>query len=374
MKTDLWNKSFGLSLSRAFNSVILLYVFVVLFLFCSVLIGHSIYAVTVSQKDSKAFSRSKINVYDNKIAFVEPTFTYAAYQNGSFYNFYKLYSPLLYDNNKTIITTNLDLLKNRPIPHGPFPYYEHPSYFDIPYINYSNILLQHVKYNSTQVRNITDVNVHDGKIFQPNGTNAYDILFLFHNEYLTQPEYNNLKHFVLNGGTIVFTDANILTTEVSYNKTTDTITLINGHDWKLNDTFAQKGPTERWLSENKEWMGSNFLNIPSNFKVYFGNNPFNYTHSEEQFVNNPNAKILLDYHAYNLTRAFKNATVATYEMNYGNGKVVNLGIWGHTLVNNAAFINYFDKVIMPIALNHAKNDILNKKTSISKIPFEGKTQ
>ena len=57
----------------------------------------------------------------------------------------------------------------------------------------------------------------------------YDILFLFHNEYLTQNEYTNLKNFVLNGGTIVFTEANALFAEVSYNNASNSITLVNGH-------------------------------------------------------------------------------------------------------------------------------------------------
>jgi hypothetical protein len=50
-----------------------------------------------------------------------------------------------------------------------------------------------------------DEDVHDGHIFNTdnNKTNAYDILLLFHNEYVTQNQYNNLKQFVSNGGTIV---------------------------------------------------------------------------------------------------------------------------------------------------------------------------
>ncbi len=171
----------------------------------------------------------------------------------------------------------------------------------------------------------------------------------FHNEYATQDEYNNLKKFVINGGTIVFTDASILFAEVIYNKTNDSIALVKGHYWKFNGKYAQPGPSEIWVKENTEWMESNFLDIPSNYKVYFNNNPFNYTHSEEQYVTNPNAKILLNFEAYNLTSRFSNATVDTYEMDYGKGKVINLGIWGHILVSNKVFLNYFDNVIIQIA-------------------------
>jgi hypothetical protein len=286
-----------------------------------------------------------------KVALIEPTFTYAAYQNGSFYNFYAKYSNLLWDDDRSIIsiTTDLDLLKDRPIPHGPFPYYTHPEYNDMPYIDYFNVILQHIKKDYTFISKISDVDVHEGNIFQDNGKNAYDVLFLFHSEYVTQSEYNNLKKFVSNGGTIVFTEANILYAEVSYNKSSDSISLVSGHDWKFDGNSATNGLSERWLDENKEWMGSNFLDIPSWEKVYFRNNPFNYNHTEEQYVTNPDAKILLNYEAYNLTDNYQNAIVATYVMNYGKGKVVNLGIWGHTLTHNEKFLTYFDTVIIPIA-------------------------
>ena len=67
-----------------------------------------------------------INYINNKtIAFVENTFTYDRYRNGSIFMtsikniFYRLESTIT-------ITTDLNLLKNRPIPHGPFPYYANP--------------------------------------------------------------------------------------------------------------------------------------------------------------------------------------------------------------------------------------------------------
>ena len=283
------------------------------------------------------------------VAFVEPTFTYAAYRAGSFYNFYQKYSGK--DPNNKTITADLDLLENRPIPHGPFPYFAHPSYSDIPYIDYFNIVFDHVKKKDPSVAHLTDVDVDQGKIFQPDGKNAYDVLFLFHNEYETQAEYNNLRQFVSNGGTIVFTEANVFFAEVSYNKTYDSITLVKGHYWKLDSNGATPSVSERWLNESGEWMGSNFFDVDSNLKVKFGNNPFNYTHSEEQYVTNPKAKIMIDYKAYDIpNKDFQNATVATYEMNYGKGRVINLGIWGHIVENNQAFLKYLDNVIIPLAL------------------------
>jgi YVTN family beta-propeller protein len=289
--------------------------------------------------------------YHKTIAFIEPTFTYAAYQKGSFYNFYDKYQNATDAVNKTI-TTDLDMLKNKPIPHGPFQYFnDPPDFLSIPYIDYFKVLQDHVKRVDPFVTNLTDVDVHEGNIFRNDGSNAYDVLFMFHNEYVTASEYNNLRQFVSNGGTIIFTDANIFFAEVSYNKTNDSITLARGHYWKFVDGIgATRSVSERWLNENKEWMGSNFFDVPSNYKIYFRNNPFNYTHSEEQYVTNPNAKILINYETTYSSEKYPNPTIATYYMYYGKGRVINLGIWGHTLVNNKAFLNYFDHNIIPLAL------------------------
>jgi hypothetical protein len=333
-------------------------------------------AIPITHKNSSRWSfpvllpQVTINhIYSKRIAFVEPTFTYAAYRNGSFYDFYIKYNritnqpPLPKLPAIPAIKTDLNLLQNRPIPHGPFPYYAYPTQPpDIPYINYFKILLQQVKSKDPFVTNITDVDVHEGKIFLTNGSNAYDVLFLFHNEYVTGSEYNNLKQFVSDGGTIVFTEANTLYAEVSYNKANDSITFVKGHQWRFDGKSASRSIGERWLDENKNWTGSNFLDITSNIHtIHLNNNPFNYTHGEEQYVTNPNAKILLDYHVSFLTHKYVpvNATVATYRMDYGKGKIINLGIWGHELTKNTAFLNYFGNVIIPIALG--PNEQINSK-------------
>ena len=107
-------------------------------------------------------------------------------------------------------------------------------------------------------------------------------------------------------------------------------------------------------------MGSNFLNIPSDYKVYFKNNIFNYTHTKEQYVTNPKANILIDYLAYNLTSNFPNVTVATYMMPYGKGNAINLGIWEHILTKNSQFLKYFDNVIVPPTLDSSTIENNNK--------------
>ncbi|MGB8034487.1 MAG: DUF4350 domain-containing protein, partial [Nitrososphaeraceae archaeon] len=47
--------------------------------------------------------------------------------------------------------------------------------------------------------------------FVKNGitSNRYDIMIIGHQEYVTQREYNNLKQFVANGGTLIVLDGNM---------------------------------------------------------------------------------------------------------------------------------------------------------------------
>ncbi|HET6588532.1 MAG TPA: N,N-dimethylformamidase beta subunit family domain-containing protein [Candidatus Nitrosocosmicus sp.] len=295
---------------------------------------------------------------NKKVALVLPSFTWAAYQNDSFYNFYSLYSYIQFANREVniSITNNTYLLQDRPIPQGPFVYYsdlEEEPY--IPYINYINLAKDLYRNHGINPVNITDGDVDQGKIFNPDGTNAYDILFLFHNEYVTQAEYDNLKKFVTNGGTIVFGDGNVLYAEVKYHKNNNTISLVRGHNWNFDQNrTAWKGPAERWLDETREWVGSNFLDIPANYPLRFNNNPFNYTHSEENYVANPNAKILIDYGLTGVPRysgQYLGAIVATYEMDYGKGRIIHMGLWGHMLAQNNEFVNFLNNEIIPLSLN-----------------------
>jgi hypothetical protein len=129
--------------------------------------------------------------------------------------------------------------------------------------------------------------------------------------------------------------------------------------------------------------------------VIFGNNPFNYTHFEENYVTNASAKILIDYNAtfmdiagaesfpppapsqapIPLARGIlrdllgqnnqgeyldeedqadwqnnENKRIATYELRHGQGKVLMLGIYGQNLFNNTRFLNFFDNIILSRAI------------------------
>src|SRR5215208_6436533 len=305
-----------------------------------------------------------------RVAFVKPSFTFAAYQLNGFYNFYDKDHDQA-EEETTNVTTDLNLLTVR-VPDGPYLHYNDDP-FDRPRIpsqqQYYDTLRELVEEKTSQnlaidIADITDKEVHEGSIFDSAGNNVYDVLFLFHQEYVTQAEYDNLWKFVVqNGGTIVFNDANIFTVEVKYDSATDTVTLVRGHGWAYDGNSAWRAENERWLNENQQWVGSNFIEIPANENVTFSNNPFNYDHSEEQIVTNPNAMIIFDFGvmeqtSYEIGEEIDNeqhflgfGKVAVYEMVSGKGKVINIGIYAHKLEDNEAFLDFYEEEILSRALD-----------------------
>ena len=291
------------------------------------------------------------------IGFVRPTFTEAAYQEHGFYRFYQKYGFPPFGVN---ITTDLDMLTV----NTPPSIAELHNDYDI--LNLSNLtaliplngtglddisfegypdaqdfwmpFIEHVKKVAPNaiVTVMRDEDVNSGHIFL-NGNvsiNAYDILLLFHDEYVTQKMYDNYKRFVENGGTIVFIDGNIFYAEVRYDEDDRAISLVEGHNWKFDGKIATRSMPERWYNETRQWVGGNWLvNFIAN-KVIFTNNIFNYTHHEEQFVSNPEARIIIDYGIrfpeddYIEDPSLANKTVATYTLNYGEGKVIMVGLFG----------------------------------------------
>jgi N,N-dimethylformamidase beta subunit-like protein len=91
--------------------------------------------------------------------------------------------------------------------------------------------IDHVKkdFPNAMITVMRDEDAHDGHIFydDDNKTNAYDVLILFHNEYVTQNEYANLRQFVKNGGNIVFIDSNTFYAQVRYDRDNHKITLVS---------------------------------------------------------------------------------------------------------------------------------------------------
>ncbi|MGA7977288.1 MAG: N,N-dimethylformamidase beta subunit family domain-containing protein, partial [Nitrososphaeraceae archaeon] len=277
----------------------------------------------------------------HRVAFVQPSFTAGAYNVGGFYTFYPMYASV---NLGSSVTTNLRNL-TAVIPE---------VLADEKFYGPLNGQIKQFA-PETLVSIIRDEDVHNGYIFGSDGRNAYDVLFLLHDEYATPSSYDNFKRFVSNGGTIVFLDGNVFYAQVAYNKNMHTVTLVKGHDWEFNGTAATKSVHERYFNETKQWVGSNFLYSDINLPIPFENNPFNYTHFEENYVNNPIATILLDYgaqHVYRDDKARTPVKVATYELDYGKGKVIMIGLYGQNLVGNQEFLRFFDHIVLPHSFGH----------------------
>ena len=299
-----------------------------------------------------------------KIAIVNPTFTEAAYSRHAFYTFYGKYSfiPIQKD-----VKTDLDML-------NPYIQYRYNEYIN-PHrsVDIANLSLHtptdhgndYILSLASHLRKIMphalitiirDEDINNGYIFTSNDAgkknnnsknNAYDLLILAHDEYATQTMYNNYKRFVSNGGSILALDGNIFYAEIKYNKNNNTITFVKGHSWQFDGKSAKRDIKERWFNQNREWVGSNFLESTISDNITFKNNPFNYTHFEENFVNNPNDKILVNYDAVIAkNNPFVGSIVATYELDFGKGKVIMIGLYGQRLVYNEAFLRFLDGLIL----------------------------
>jgi N,N-dimethylformamidase beta subunit-like, C-terminal len=267
-----------------------------------------------------------------RIALVERTFTDAAY-NSAFYLFYNIKHDKLSN-----ITKYTNLLSSK----GTKEYTILPEF---------EAIVAHLKWLTPQsnITLLTDADIHDtSSLFMANGTIKYDTILLGHNEYVSQLEYSNLRQYVANGGILILLDGNVLYAEVKYDEKNQTITLVKGHRWEFDGTSASKSVDERWASETTEWVGSNYCEC-YDVDIRFGNNPFGVRHNEEQYITNPDAKIILDYQAYNaskskfLPRDFK---IVTYELDYQKGKVITLGLYTDDLLfNNDKFKKFFDSLL-----------------------------
>jgi hypothetical protein len=284
------------------------------------------------------------------VALVVPIFTGAAY-NKAFYNFYKHYAQVQPGQN---VTQHLNLLSSKLTnPKSRIMSVVTASTYAMRYLAKHLELL--IPKNNISI--LTDIDVDGGRaVFMnnKNTTNRYDILVLGHQEYVTQQEYNNLRTFVANGGTMILLDGNVFYAQVGYDKTTQTITLIKGHGWAFNGKSAWKSVRERWNVETSQWVGSNTFCFLCRIK--FANNPFGYTHDEEEYITNPNDTVFLNYNASfsslipaimknNLTAAHMHM-VAAYELNYKKGKVIGLGIYSDQIIDRRNFLVFLDHIIL----------------------------
>jgi hypothetical protein len=283
-----------------------------------------------------------------RIALVEPTFTAAAYNN-SFYVFYARYNHVIANMN---VTSDLNLLSSKVSMHPTIaPTTQVHSAFAM------LSLLKNLKLISpdSNITVLTDADVDNGSIFNKVGThvnsksNAYDVIILGHQEYVTQQEYNYLRDFVADGGSMILLDGNVFYAQVILNHNTNTITFMKGHGWAFNGKSAWKSVSERWAKETSQWVGSNYLCYTCN--ISFANDPWEYQHHEEQYITNNNDKILMNYNASLIKYPIRTLRpiIATYELNYQKGKVISLGIYSDDIITNKKFVHYFDDLVLRYA-------------------------
>jgi biopolymer transport protein ExbD len=293
-------------------------------------------------KNNNSSKDGRFNKTINNIALIAPTFTAAAYDDNSFYTFYKLYNKTPVGAN---ITSNLGLLSrnitNRDILRASVVMLE---------------LVDNLKLinPNSHITILTDADVDNGSLFNNSNynNNIYDVAVLGHQEYVTQQEYDNLKKFVTNGGTMMLLDGNVFFAEVKYNAHTKTESLVKGHWWAFNGKSAWHSVGERWAQETSQWVGSNYLCYRC--VSAFGNDPFEYIPHEEQYISNHNDSILLDYDAVIKSKIKidnKQPMIATYELKYQKGKVVALGIFSDDVIDNATFNKFFDRLLTKYARN-----------------------
>ena len=127
---------------------------------------------------------------------------------------------------------------------------------------------------------------------------------------------------------------------IEYDSINNKISLVKGHSWSFDGEKAWRDIKERWADENTEWVGSNYCG--NNCHVTFNNNPFSYTHHEEQYITNPNVKILIDYQA----QSPYNFLIAAYELKYGLGKVVSFGIFGDDVFEDNNILSFYEDIIL----------------------------
>ena len=126
---------------------------------------------------------------------------------------------------------------------------------------------------------------------------------------------------------------------MTYNKATNSITLVKGHNFEFNGVYATPGVNDRWGTENAIFVGSS-SNKPSS-STTFGYNPFNYVEDEDNGKRNSKVSVILDY------KSNTNSPVVAYEFVHGSGSVFHVGIYGDQVIEtNPSFQQFLNKLML----------------------------
>lgn len=285
-----------------------------------------------------------------RIAVVKPIFSDTAYSS-AFYNFYSKYAGVT-----DYIATDLNLL-NVTVKDG-WGWSARLNKF----LTSSKASMAGLSLGQS-VELIDEIDVTMGALFD-NETRIYDVVILGFTEYVTIEEYNFYKKFVETGGTLIIMDACNFLAEVRYYPPASPdkvgyLSLVKGHGWEFNGTYAWKSVYHRWPEENRNWVGGNYWKywygehydffqsntshpISAYIRNYYGQNvttSYN-AHEENRLENFTDSQVIGYWHFIDPDEAPKNPVVA-YQHRYGKGSVFHTGIMASDVVDRDEFLQAF---------------------------------
>jgi hypothetical protein len=280
-----------------------------------------------------------------RVAVVKPIFTATAYS--SFYAFYAKYVSTPKDQ---IITSDLGLLNTTLVDSW----------------GWSDGLRQFLSSSDARANGLVlgnnlavlnDVSVSEGGLFYEDGARRFDVVILGFTEYVTSQQYSAYKHFVADGGRLIFMDATNFLAEVRFYSQTNHLALVKGHGWGFDGKKVWHDLRERWSQDSTNWIASNFCcfgygrryegafivgtNLISlELQAKFGSRVFlSYKgHEENRVTNSTSTEILarwsqLDSSSHNL--------VAAYVHRFMQGTVIHIGVMASDVVSYDRSVQFF---------------------------------
>lgn len=280
-----------------------------------------------------------------RIAVVKPVFTATAYS--SFYAFYTKYVNTPKDQ---IITSDLQLLNTTLVDSW----------------GWSDGLRQFLSSSNAGANGLvldknltvlTDVSVNDGGLSSANGTRRFDVVILGFTEYVTSQEYSAYRHFVADGGRLIFMDATNFFAEVRFYPHTNHLAFVKGHGWGFDGKKVWHDIRERWSQENTNWIGSNFCCFGYGRRyggaLVVGTNPISLSlqakfgpkvflsykgHEENRVTNSSFTEILAQW--VQLDSSSQNL-VAAYAHRFMLGTVIHTGVMSSDVISSDMSVQFF---------------------------------
>jgi hypothetical protein len=285
------------------------------------------------------------------VAVIKPVFTstpYSEYPTGSFYAFYKKYVQATGNITTDLgwLTTSVKLGMGYQGGWGhTFPLYQFLS---------SSAAKNCGLVMGKNLEVISDINVTQGALFNPDGSRRFDALVIGHTEYVTQTEYDQLRLFVAAGGRLVAMSSNMFYGRVTYDPVTMLETFRAGHGgYGFNGVTAWHNKTVSFARNTSEWTGSSYCcfhrftysggvanasnTVGAALKQYYGGilDPTYTTHEENAVTNFTRTSVVATFHSQ------AGLIVAAYIHRYVKGSVFCLCVFGEDSINSDPSTQYF---------------------------------